>query len=288
MTKEIIDKNGIVLARDITRKYAKTFYFASHLLPKQQRLAAYSVYAICRISDDAVDNLDNTAKLESINNIKTKIESAFGQAKLTDELLLAFRETINKFKIPKEYFDTLIEGMFMDLEKTRYEDFSELHDYCYKVAGIVGLIMLKIYGYNNKGAEEYAVDLGIAMQLTNILRDVKEDFKRGRIYLPKEELNRFGVSEEDITSKRLNSNFKNLLKFQIERAKNYYKNSSLGIKMIGSLRSRLVVCAMRDMYAGILNSIEKNNYDVFSNRAYVNKLGKISILTKILLSGQYL
>lgn len=279
--------DGCQLAQTITKKYAKTFYFASRFLKRDKRNAAYAVYALCRISDEAVDAKENTQPGQSLKMLKEIIGSAYGSLALENTLLEAFRETVNKYGIPKKYFDELIAGMDMDLSVNRYKNFAELYEYCYRVAGVVGLIMLQIFGYEDLRAQNYAVDLGIAMQLTNILRDVKEDFLRGRIYLPEDEMGRFGVTQADISAGRLNDNFKKLLKFQVARARQYYANSKPGIKMISDPGSRFVTCAMADIYSGILNSIEKNSYDIFSKRARVGLSGKISAVFKIMLKGEY-
>jgi len=275
-------KNGFIQARAITKKHAKTFYFASLFLEPDKRYAAYSIYAICRISDDAVDETNSHTNPKNLVTIKQRIDSVYNNSPLNDDVLLAFKHTITNYKIPKDYFDELIKGMYMDLNKNQYKNFDELYTYCYRVAGVIGLIMLKIFGYNHLEAEKYALDLGIAMQLTNILRDIKEDYKKQRIYLPQQEMNRFQVSEDHIRKERLDENFISLLKFQIKRARDYYATSTLGITMIEDAQSCFVVWAMKDMYSGILNAIEKNNYDVFSKRACVSKLQKIIILLKIL------
>ncbi len=275
------------MARAITKKHAKTFYFASRFLKKDKRNAAYAVYAICRLSDEAVDAGKNTQHEQSLEKLEKNITAAYNQTVLDNAILSAFRQTAEKHKIPQEYFRDLIAGMYLDLRKNRYKNFAELYDYCYKVAGVVGLTMLQIFGYKNPKAKDYAVDLGIAMQLTNILRDIKEDFERGRIYIPEDEMARFAVTETDICEGRLSDNFKALLKFQIARAREYYANSKWGIKMIGDANSRFVVSAMADIYSGILNSIEKHNYNVFSRRAHVSILGKITAALKIILKGEY-
>lgn len=280
-------KKGLAQAQIITKHRAKTFYFASHFLPVEKRYAAYSVYAICRLSDDTVDDVKDANGLLSLRNLKEKIASVYNNIKLNDNVLAAFKNTINTYNIPKYCFDELIKGMYMDLSKNRYDKFDELYTYCYRAAGVVGLIMLKIFGYSNPEAEKYAVDLGIAMQLTNILRDIKEDYERGRIYLPKDEMASFRVSENQIAKGEVDEKFIALLKFQIKRARSYYKNSNKGIKMIHNLSARLVVCMMKDMYAGILNHIENNNYDVFSQRAHVNITGKTNIALKVLLKGEF-
>lgn len=281
-------QEGFITAKAITKKFAKTFYFCSKFLPKEKQLAAYSIYSLCRISDDTVDEQGNALNPEKINEIKSKIESAYKKTALNDNLLLAFQDTVEQYCIPKKYFDELIEGMRMDLNKKTYKTFEELYTYCYRVAGVVGLMMVKILGYKNKSAEKYSVDLGIAMQLTNILRDIKEDYLRGRIYIPRDEMERFKVSEKQLYKEVVDQNLIKLLKFQIVRARSYYKLSENGINMINDLRSRFVVCAMKNIYAGILNSIENNKYDIFSRRAHVNLLGKLAITGKMLITGQFL
>jgi len=284
MNKEI--KKGFAKARLITKKHAKTFYFASSLLPKDKRYAAYAVYAICRASDDSVDTAKNPKK--SLAEIEKNIEAAYSDCELSDSVLLCFRETANSCQIPKEYFDDLIKGMYMDLSINCYKDFPQLYDYCYKVAGVIGLIMLKIFGSKSKNAQKYAVDLGVAMQLTNILRDIKEDFERKRIYLPQDEMSRFKVSQSHISKETIDEDFREFLKFQIKRARKYYKDSEAGIKEINSLSCRLTACLMKDIYSAILKSIEKNQYDVFSKRACVSFGDKMLITLKSLLKGEYL
>lgn len=279
--------DGFSIAEKITKKHAKTFYFASLFLNKEKKRAAYAVYALCRLSDESVDNSGGASPLENLKNLEQKINAAYADTNLDDALLQAFRQTVNKYKIPKEYFDELIEGMYMDLNKNRYDNFDELYTYCYKVAGVVGLIMLDIFGYLDIKAKDYAVDLGIAMQLTNILRDIKEDFSRRRIYLPKDEMASFGVSETDIAGENPNENFKFLLKDQIARARKYYQASKAGVKLINDANSRFVVCAMADIYSGILDNIEKLNYDVFRTRAHVSALNKVIAVIKILGEGKY-
>lgn len=281
-------QEGFKEAKVLTKKHAKTFYFASRFLPKDKQNAAYAIYAVCRITDDIVDNNEILSGSINLSAIRESIESVYNKTKLTDNILLAFRETINKYKIPKKYFDELIEGMYMDLHKNRYESFDELYIYCKRVAGMIGLTMLKVLGFHDQEAEKYAVDLGIAMQCTNILRDIKEDFERGRVYLPKDEMERFNVSENHIAEEKIDRSFIGLLKFQIDRAREYYENSTKGLKMINNVMSRVVVCMMKDLYAGILNSIEEIGYNVFSRRAHVNTVGKLVIALKVLMKREYL
>jgi len=259
--------DGFKQAQAITKKHAKTFYFASHFLGCEERYASYAIYAFCRINDDAVDVTNQ---------------------ELNADLTAAFQKTVAKYQIPKEYFAELKSGVNMDLSKSCYQNFAELYAYCYKVAGVVGLIMLKIFGNKNAEAEKYAVDLGIAMQLTNILRDIKEDLARGRIYLPLDEMQSQGINEIDIRQETLNASFRELMRSQIQRARQYYNQSTPGVKLIPGVKNRFVILAMKDIYAGILEKIEKNNYDVYKQRAQVSTIGKIAIILKILFQGKYL
>jgi phytoene synthase len=202
-------------------------------------------------------------------------------------LLSSFQQTIYKYNIPKRHFDELLEGMYMDLNKSRYRNFNELFLYCYRVAGVIGLIMIKILGYKDKEAEKHAVDLGVAMQLTNILRDIKEDYRRGRIYLPQDEMRQYGISEKNIAGNFHNKNSNEFLKFQIQRARTYYKNAACVIKLMKDINARFVVELMKELYSGILDVIEKNNYNIYK-RAYVNKTKKVYLLLKVVSTGDYL
>ena len=279
---------GFREAKKITKKFAKTFYLASLFLPKEKKCASYAVYAICRLSDEAVDELTFSNQKENLRKLESNISEAYTEKQLVEPLLLAFRQTINTYKIPKEYFDELIKGMYMDLEIKRYRDFAALYEYCYKVAGVIGLIMLKIFGYKNSAAEDYAIKLGVAMQLTNILRDINEDLIRGRIYLPQDEMLKFDISEQQLSNSKIDDNLKNLLRLQINRSRQFYNQSLKGIKLIDNTICRFVVLCMREVYSGILDEIEKNNFDVFTKRAHVNKLKRLIIITKILAEKKYL
>jgi len=282
-------KSGFLKAKKITKKFAKTFYISSIFLSKEERLAAYAVYTICRISDETVDTQNpKINRNKTLNNVKKYIEDAYSKKTLNNDLLLAFRYTVNKYNIPKEYFDELLSGMYMDMTKTRYENFDELYQYCYKVAGVVGLIMLKILGAKDDSAKDYAVKLGIAMQLTNILRDIKEDYLRQRIYLPLEDLERFKLCESDIASEKISENFKRLIDYEIARCYKYYHEAEKGIQLISGIRERFVVIAMKKIYSAILEQIKINSYDVFSKRISVSKIKKIITLIKIILKGDYL
>ncbi|MBF0385055.1 MAG: phytoene/squalene synthase family protein [Candidatus Omnitrophica bacterium] len=286
MDKKLL-KKGFLEATAITRKYARSFYLASHLLPRGKRQAAYAIYAICRLSDNSVDDFRGELKSARLNDIKLKISLSYRSSELREPLLMAFRHTILKYQIPQELFDILLNGMEMDINITAYKTFTEIYDYCFKVAGVVGLIMLKIFGCASKEAEQYAIDLGVAMQLTNILRDIKEDYGLGRIYLPVDELNNFAVTKEDLALGKINQNFIGLLKFHIKRARDYYERSSPGIRLIKGIRPRLTVCIMKGLYSEILTEIERRNYDVFYHRVHVNSCRKLFIIIKTAAAGKY-
>jgi phytoene synthase len=273
-------EEGIQEARQLTKQYAKSYYFSSHFLPKEQQNASFTLYAICRITDETVDQPG--FKEERLNSLKRKIDLAYSNCKITDDNLLeAFSHTVNAYNIPKAYFDELIKGMEQDMSKSRYRNFSELYDYCYKVAGVVGLMMNKILGAP-MDAQNSAISLGVAMQLTNILRDIREDLSRGRIYLPLDELNQYRLTEESIASGEISKDFKAFMKFQIARARTFYADTEMGIKMIPNKRGRFMVRAMKEIYSGILDSIEKMDYDVFSKRAYVSGLRKIALAARLM------
>lgn len=281
---ELINKTtirGFKEAKRITKRHSKTFYFASRFLPKEEKYAAYAVYAMCRLADDSAGIYAKSNAEHKLVKTKEYLNQVYSNNKTTHSLLIALRETVNKYQIPKEYFDQLIEGMCMDLYKNHYKDFNELYTYCYKVASIVGLIMLKILRYDSEEAQYYAVDLGIAMQLTNIIRDIKEDFNLRRVYLPFEEMRKFSITDKNISNGIVDENFIDFMKFQIYRARTYYKDGTEGIGMISDPKSRFVVLLIKEMYSEILTVIERNGYDIFSDRTYVNLFKKVLITIKV-------
>jgi len=264
-------KQGFQKAKEITRHHAHTFYLTSFFLPKDKRLATYAVYALCRLSDESVDNAKATdeQKQKDLDLIRTKITEAFSANEIKDPLLFCFQQTVQEYQIPQKYFNELLDGMTMDLAVNRYQNFNELYNYSYKVAGVIGLIMTKIFGYKNADAEKHAIELGLALQLTNILRDVKEDFARGRIYLPQAEMKRFEITETDIKEEIIDERFKSFMRFQIERARDYFCRASQGLKLITDGRCRFTAFLILEFYAKILKEIEKSNFNVYAKRAIV-------------------
>lgn len=275
-------KAGYKIARTLTRIHARTFYFASLFLTAAQKPAVYSVYAICRRSDDIVDTEGNSDRKKDLAAMENKITHAYSNEPLPDPLLAAFRHTVHEYAIPKSYFDELLKGMAMDLEKPRYENFQELSLYCYRVAGVIGLIILKIFKTDTPEAEPPAIALGIAMQLTNILRDIREDYLKKRIYVPQDELRRFGVTETQLAQHTVDNNFIALMRFQIDRAHEYYRQSAEGVKLIKAARDRYVAGIMKEAYEKILDEIELKNYDIFSQKVFVPLRKKIMTALRLL------
>ena len=273
-------------ARDICQRHAKSFYFASHFLPPAKRYNAYAVYAFCRLLDDAVDEaIDEKSQLEHLIEFDELLDGAYegnspDEPIERDKALRAFAITVKQCGIPKRLFQDLAEGCRMDLTVSRYADWPALEKYCYHVAGVVGVIMCHVFDLKNEAAHGQAIAMGNAMQLTNILRDVKEDLVRGRIYLPQDDMARFGVTEGALAGGQVDDAFVSLMKFEIDRARTFYAHGSAGLQMIPNDGSRLTAATMATVYAGILDAIERQGYDVFARRARIGTPGKLIRLAK--------
>ena len=251
--------------RQVTRREARNFYFAFLTLPPSQRRAICAVYAFCRLCDDAVDaHTSQERKLAALAELRANLQQAYA-GRPAGPVFLALADTAARRAIPQAYLDEIIQGVETDLVKTRYRDFDELRLYCYRVASVVGLVCLQIFGYRDPAAQEYAVDLGLAMQLTNILRDVNEDLTMGRIYLPQDEIARFGYSEAGLQERVHNEALIRLLEFQAQRARQYFQS---GFRLLPYLsrRSRACPAVLGALYSGVLDRIEAANYDVLSGR----------------------
>ena len=282
-------KSAYATCRAITRKHAKTFYMATRFLPNHKQRGIFAIYSLCRYVDDLVDEAEDLVKDEVVeygdiksrlDGWKRKLQDTYDGKSFDNPILIAFSDVLRRYHIPIEMPFELMEGVCMDLYKKRYESFDEIYDYSFKVASIVGLMTSQVFGYESKEALGYAVDLGIAMQLTNILRDVGEDLTKDRIYLPQEDLNKFNVSEDELFNHRLSEPVKELLAYQIDRARRYYERSDKGISMLAE-DSRLPVYLARHNYSRILDKIEQNNYNVFDLRAYLNTTEKLSIIPQV-------
>ena len=283
-------KEAYSTCREITRHHAKTFYMATRFLPYKKQRGIFAIYALCRYVDDMVDEAEDLIAKEKIayedikvklDRWKQKLEDTYNGYKYDDEILIAFADVLRRYDIPMSLPFELLDGVSMDLYKNRYRTFEELYDYSYKVASVVGLMTSEVFGYNDEKALDYAVDLGIAMQLTNILRDVGEDLQQNRIYIPQKDLTRFNISEEELFAHELSDKFKAMMEFQIHRARSFYRRAEKGITMLDD-DSRLPVYLAHFNYGGILGKIEKNDFDVFSNRAYLSSTEKFTILPRLL------
>ena len=261
-------------ARTYTRQHARSFYFASHVLPRKKRNDAYAVYAFCRLADNIVDD-NRSQAAESLKGLRNQLNDIYAGA--GPSYLKAFEETVHRCEIPREYFLDLFRGLETDLVKNRYDSFEELDDYCYCVASVVGLIMARIFGVTDSAALRHARDLGTAMQLTNILRDIGEDADRGRIYLPLSDLQAFDVAEEDILKGIVTPAFRTLIAVQIDRARQYYRSGEKGFDYLPNDGSRYCVQLMSGTYGRILGRIEHQQYDVFRRRAVVPVWEKLRV-----------
>ena len=264
----------------VAKTQAKNFYYSFLTLPPDKKSAMCAIYAFMRYTDDVSDEAAaDLSKAEEMQNWRFALDRAFA-GEYDDSLILpAFHDTVLKYKIPAHYFHELIEGTEMDLTKKRYETFAELHQYCYRVASIVGFVCIHVWGFDdaNGTALKYSEDCGLAFQLTNILRDVKEDAERDRIYLPQEDMRRFGVTEEDLKSGSNHDNFRNLMQFETERAANYYSEAEKLFPLVHA-PGRPTLLIMMQIYRGILDKIVQNNYDVHSKRARVSTPKKLRIV----------
>lgn len=262
------------VSRKVTKGSGSNFYYAFLFLPKPKREAIYAVYAFCRLSDDLVDEVKAGGDpAEALSRWRKELDTHFENS-IGPPVIAAVGQAARRFEIPKVYFKELLDGMEMDLTRARYATFEELYSYCYRVASVVGLICIEIFGYTNPRTRTYAEQLGIAFQLTNILRDLAIDAKRGRIYLPQDELKRFGYSEEDLLAGRYNGAFVELMRFQCERARNYFRAASVGLPE-EDRRSLLAAEIMRAIYYRLLLKIEQRRYNVFQGDIALPKSHKL-------------
>ncbi len=274
--------------RQETARWAKTFYLGTLLLPPAKRRAIWAIYVWCRRTDELMDSPEAQALpaaqlLERLDVWEQRTRGLFA-GRATDDLDRVMVDTIGRYPQPLQAYLDMIEGQRMDVIKHRYATFEELWLYCYRVAGTVGLMTQGVMGVDPAYTSapwsdvpdptDAAVALGIANQLTNILRDVGEDRGRGRIYLPQEDLERFGYSEAELMAGSLNGAWRQLMAFQLERARHWFARSEAGVRWL-SADARWPVWASLRLYRGILDVIERHDYDVFNRRAYVPTAGKL-------------
>lgn len=273
---------------DAPKVEKSNFMYSFSILPKDERNAINSIYAFCSYIDEIVDSTPNTSqkliqrKLERLAWWENEIEDLYG-GKITSPLLAPLIRVIDRFSIPKQYFLTLIDGCRSDIYRHRYETFEDLKHYCYSVASVVGLISIEIFGYKYEDTKNYAINLGYALQLTNILRDIKADKDRGYIYIPKEDLVRFNYSEEDLINEVYNDNFIDLMQFQTKRIREYYHRARQFLRP--DEKSTIVAAEIMDsIYFRLLEKIELNEFDVFKEKIRVSRVHKVLTALKHWLS----
>ena len=264
---------------DLTRHRARNFYYAFITLPKEKRKAIYAAYAFCRLSDDYSDEeipVDEKAAL--LSGLHGELDEAF-EGRAESEVFVALVDASERYGIPKDYFHEIIKGVEMDLVYSRYENFEELYKYCYRVASVVGLVCIEIFEYMDPKAREYATDMGIAMQMTNILRDIEEDCGRGRVYLPQDELEKFGVTEESLQAGETGPEFRAMMAEQVSRARGYFERSAALLPLLKP-RSRLCPAVLRALYSALLDRIEARDYNVFGERVALSSREKLTLMAK--------
>jgi phytoene synthase len=269
-------------ARAIARNRARNFYYSFVVLPPERRRALCAVYAFMRHCDDISDGTQPVhRKREMLHQWRLNLDAALEGDYDGTPIFPAFHDAVQRFSIPPQYFYWILQGAEMDLDIPRYATFSDLYRYCFNVASSVGLVCLQIFGFAEPRAKEYAESCGIAFQLTNILRDVKEDAQMGRIYIPLEDLERFHYPPEDLHKGILDERFRRLMAFETDRARSYYQQGRNLIPLIDA-SSRPALWAMLEIYGRLLSKIERNRYDVFGSSVELSQPEKASIALKAL------
>ncbi|HUI53600.1 MAG TPA: phytoene/squalene synthase family protein [Bryobacteraceae bacterium] len=267
--------------RRVARRRAKNFYYSFLLLSKPQRRAMCAIYAFMRYCDDLSD--EPGATRAAIDRWRAEMEDAIEGRFSSHPVWPAFHHTVRRFGIPHQYLREMIDGVQSDLEPRLFETFEQLYRYCYQVASVVGLTIIHIFGFDTRSALPLAERCGVAFQLTNILRDIREDADRGRIYLPAEDLRRFGVTEDELRNGERGEPFLRLMRFEAERARAYYNESQPLLDLIHP-RSRPSLWALIAIYSRLLERIEQSNYNVFDRRVRLPLWEKSWIVMRALMS----
>jgi phytoene synthase len=263
----------------VARTQAKNFYYSFLLLSRPQRQAMCAIYAFMRYCDDLSDAEGVSDRAGAIARWQADLDSALAGNPPENPVWPAFADAVARYRIPHEYFRDMIRGVSSDLEPRHIQTFQELYDYCYHVASVVGLTIIHIFGFNDPRALELAERCGVAFQLTNILRDVREDAEHDRVYLPEEDLERFGVNPEELRGPALSPALRSLLEFEAERAREYYRQSEPLMDMIHS-DSRASLKALIGIYSRLLERISNSGYEVLGERVRVPAWEKIWILAR--------
>ena len=273
--------------RAFTRRRATNFYLAFAVLPDHKRQAIYAAYAFSGTADDAVDDAGSEAERRAaLDAARATLAAAYGEqpANPDDWLALALADSVQRFPIPRDYFEELLAGMEQDLVQTRYETFADLEQYCYRAASVIGLVCICIFGFDERDAEqatERAIAMGKALQLTNIMRDIAEDAERDRIYIAREDLDRHGYSEQDLLGQVRNPAFRALMADYAQRAYACYEQGQPLLELLHGPRSRMCCNGLQGVYRGILDAIVAADYDVYSRRVGASKAQRIAQLLSL-------
>ena len=260
--------------------HGKTYYLATLLLPKAKRPHVHALYGFARYADEIVDDLASTLTIpEKAHVLKVWGEKVLEDIRLgrsDDHVGRALVDTVQRFNIPIEHFEAFLHSMTMDLSVTEYQTYEDLMEYVYGSAAVIGLQMVPILGASDPKAYEAAQKLGVAFQLANFIRDVSEDLDRGRIYLPLDDLDAAGVSKEMLAAKRLTPEIKQALIFQIERVRRLQREAATGIALLDPV-SQPCINAASELYCGIVDEVEKINYEIFTHRAKTSTWRRLKV-----------
>jgi len=267
------------LCRRVQQAHSRTYYFSTRLFPAEVRPRVHALYAFMRYADEIVDSphdLPLDAQLSVLEEFEDETMAAISGEEVPNPVLRAYADTVRRCGIDPETITAFMESMKMDTRVFRYPTYPDLEVYTYGSAAVVGLMMCRVVGADDRGADAPAEALGVAMQLSNFLRDIGEDWRRGRVYLPMEDLARFDYTEQDLAAGVVDERFVALMKFEIDRARKLYSVADEGMDYIPRGR-RFPVVVARELYAAILDRIEAQNYDVFTRRAQVSRPGKLVV-----------
>lgn len=265
----------------LARREAGNFYHAFRLLPRDRRLGMCALYGYMRIADDIVDGPGTTeTRAARLTAYRHDLLWALN-GKYRQRLHAALHDTVQRYHIPRQYLKDVLDGVAMDLAPVAYGTFDELYRYCYRVASAVGLACIHVWGFADERAKKYAENAGIALQLTNILRDLGEDAGHGRIYLPREDLERFGYTPEQLRRGERDERFRALMRFEVERARRYY-DEALPLVPLLAAHGRAVFLVMLRTYRGLLDAIEERDYDVFTSRVRLSTWRKLGLVLRAL------
>ncbi|MCS7207930.1 MAG: presqualene diphosphate synthase HpnD [Dehalococcoidia bacterium] len=264
----------------VAKTQARNFYYAFVTLPRPQRMAIYAAYAFCRLCDDIADEAGTAEeKVLRLREVRHALQKAYA-GEPDGPVFTALAHMVRRYPIPQHYWEAILEGVEMDLTVHRYPTFEALKGYCYRVASAVGLVCVEIFGYRHPSARSYAEHLGLAMQLTNILRDVEEDARRGRIYLPQEDMARFGYSESDLVRGVYNPAFRALMAFEAQRARGFFRSARPLLPLL-AWRSRACPAVLGGIYRRVLDKIEAENYQVFGRRIALSGREKAFLMVRL-------